>query len=1127
MKHKLYTRLLSLALAVGLVIGMLPSAAAVDTVGDTQARNTPSVWSVFFTKKFGLLDSSKKTTTLNFKMYDTEGNPLTVASPEILPLYYDEGETEKEYAIQEVLMQQGLDEIETADGEKWIYQNTLLFDGDKIRTIDAFGEYYRKLDGLHYDYLVKLYDAVFEVDGFYSRDGSADIRMIYRKASDTESGGVHTEMDLERHKTVTENPEGTYNLELSVSGAVGNITDPVKMDVMFIVDQSGSMEYELSNGTNRADAVVDAVRSMTSQLESNQNIDPRYSVVTFSSGINGTEYYNDAIQKLYWSDSAEAAVSAVTINPNGGTNYEAGLLMGRAMLMGSRPNAQKVVIFLSDGKPTYHYENGNTRGDGGETTAEDIEYAYAEAARMTNVNAFYSIRVGSESGADAILQGICDKVHASSVGSADENFKVYSAQDVDELNSVFDQIQGNITQVLCDHVSVKDTLSENVQPVEGASPKVIVTDENGKTVPTPNGITASLTGKELKLSFPEDYKLEKGYEYKVSLTIEPTDRAYQKYSENGLQYPDFADKDTGTHQEQYGFHSNVQATVTYTYNGQTQVNEYPKPVIQLNPGTLTITKQITGDLENADITALKNKLTFTVNLNGTESSYTLNQFTPGENNTYSLTIKGLSPVTDYTVTESNATVTGYTLQTSKQNDTGTVTKGGSATAQFVNDYQNTKNEYPVRFYLEGIQPNVATNYPFADAWAKLNSLLSTGYANVTTTLHSSPNYPDLNGETGFDSSVKGGSVPGGIRGDNNVKAWLTKYNCDPNISTANIKDVLVNLVALYPGTNLGNAVVTTVGGTQYTIQDIINEPSDFQIVYTQVTKNHDQLIDYYKGNGSQQQGQDSYHVHLSIRKNPGNLTITKTFSGVESLPSNFAIKVSDSVNAPVDTLTLQDATYNPETQTYTWTLENLNEDTYTVTETGTNVDNMVLSATINVTDNDTATPETVNKTTAKVKVADNETSTVDITNTYTPADGYLTINKVIEGIPFNDGRDTFTFKVTAQSGKDEGKVWYFTIKGAGTVVNKKLPVGDYKVEELSNINYTCAISVQEIAISNRNTETNPATVTFTNTPDKTDIPTDGGGVKNVPGTDNDGKFVWKPEQYGEDAEIVENPETTE
>jgi len=46
MKHKLYTRLLSLALAVGLVIGMLPSAAAVDTVGDgagqSVTRSLPS-----------------------------------------------------------------------------------------------------------------------------------------------------------------------------------------------------------------------------------------------------------------------------------------------------------------------------------------------------------------------------------------------------------------------------------------------------------------------------------------------------------------------------------------------------------------------------------------------------------------------------------------------------------------------------------------------------------------------------------------------------------------------------------------------------------------------------------------------------------------------------------------------------------------------------------------------------------------------------------------------------------------------------------------------------------------------------------------------------------------------------
>lgn len=715
MKHKLYNRLLSLALAVGLVIGMLPSAAAVDTVGGTQARNTPSVWSVSFTKDLGWL-GGEKTTTLNFKMYDTEGNPLTVASPENLSLSYNEADTEPKRMIQEVLKQQGLDEIVTADGEKWIYQNTLFIDDGKIRTINAFGDYEPNAIG---NSTVKLYDAVFEVGGFYSRDGSADIRMIYRKASDTESGGVHTEMDLERHKTVTKNLEdGTYNLELSVSGAVGNITDPVKLDVMFIVDQSGSMKDELSNGTNRAEAVVNAVRSMTNQLESNQNIDPHYSVVTFSSGINGTQYYKDAIQKLYWTDNAGAAVSAVTINPNGGTNYEAGLLMGRAMLMGSRPNAQKVVIFLSDGMPTYHYENGNTEGGGNFTTPADKNNAYAEAARMTSVNAFYSIRVGSESGADAILQGICDKVHASSVGSADENFKVYSAEKVDELNSVFDQIQGNITQVLCDHVSVEDTLSENVQPVEGASPQVTVTNKNGEIVETPNGITASLTGKKLKLSFPEDYKLEKGYEYKVSLTIEPTDLAYQKYSNNGLQYPDFADKDTGTHKEQYGFYSNDEATVTYTYNGQTQVNEYPKPVIQLEPGTLTITKQITGDLTEEQIAALENSIKFEVELNDVKTSYPLSSFTSQGGNSYTISIAGLSPNTQYIVTESGADLPGYILTQTPTGgtQTGTVTKGGTATVAFTNNYKVATRDISVTKVWKGSEtnPESVTVWLYAD-----------------------------------------------------------------------------------------------------------------------------------------------------------------------------------------------------------------------------------------------------------------------------------------------------------------------------------------------------------------------------------------------------------------------------
>lgn len=72
MKHKLYTRLLSLALAVGLVIGMLPSAAAVDTVGDGAGQpvtfadpDSPLKLAKTVT------DNGNKTYTVNLEAYTT------------------------------------------------------------------------------------------------------------------------------------------------------------------------------------------------------------------------------------------------------------------------------------------------------------------------------------------------------------------------------------------------------------------------------------------------------------------------------------------------------------------------------------------------------------------------------------------------------------------------------------------------------------------------------------------------------------------------------------------------------------------------------------------------------------------------------------------------------------------------------------------------------------------------------------------------------------------------------------------------------------------------------------------------------------------------------------------------
>lgn len=1177
MKHKLYTRLLSLALAVGLVIGMLPSAAAVDAVGGGagQAITLANGESVSFTLPVKLYgdDGTDLSSTKTVEISIQNGGTVS------LPGNYTNGiETissgDKTYNYDYVAagfngesinqLQAGLVSTNTDDGvvidsgggigDSWRilkYTTTYTYAvwyGNKpnsatsanvIATRSYTEEYKQRQkrfigwynDGDPYDY--KTNPLQKQVD-------QKTIHFMYDK-----DGTLVPDKELTRDKIVTLNDDGTYDLTLTVSGAAGSITNPQKMDVLVIFDRSNSMD-----DYNRLENVKTAAKSLVNTLQGNKAIDARYSIVTFSSkndSFNGNGTADDSWYHLGWSEwkktgsdrnpSNNIADSINKISPWGGTNYQAGIRKGITQLNSCRSGAQKVVIFLTDGLPTYRIGGGNGKDD---DSGKNISAAVQEIKGM-NADAFYAIGVGNDftkpsSTPVQNLNQLCNNVKAKQTGL----FTVGDNGSSSDLEEIFQNIAGDAVSILCSNVTVTDTLSENVEIVTGGSGTptsddftITVENQNGQQVATGKGsvqvdgvtITASYNEatRQIVLDFPDNYQLKKGYTYKVTTKIQATEAAYEAYRNNGNSYPDTGDEGTGTYAGQDGLYTNNKATVDYTYNGKNYSAEYPMPVIQLKPGTLTITKQITGDLENADITALKNNLTFTVNLNGEESSYKLNEFTPGADNTYSLTINGLSPVTDYTVTENNATVTGYTLQTTKENDTGTVTKGGSATAKFVNDYQNTKNEYPVRFYLEGVGSGVS-DYPYSDAWAKLNSWLSGGFANVTTSDTPMTEFKSLQGETGYDASVSGGSTTGGIAGHANVLTWLEKYKVAPAIDVNDISAVLNELVDMYPA--IANASVTSVGGKAYTVNEIIKNPDDFQIVYTQITQNHDQLIEYYKGNGSLAAGQDSYHVHLSIRKNPGDLTITKTFSGVENLPDTFAIEVKDSANTLVDTLTLDDASYDGNT--YTWTLENLNEDTYTVTETGMNVEDMSLSATMKVTDEDTTTPETVKETTAKVKVADNKTSTVEIANSYSAADGTLNINKKVTEFA-NNGKPVFDFKLTAQ----DGTVYYYHVDMTGTVVNTAkaatpdggvtLPVGDYTIEELSNQNYTLE-SVAGATANNDGTykvtitPNGTTTVTFTNNPKDTNIPTDGSATENKVLDIKDGVIAWKPTpvEYGKD-----------
>lgn len=591
---------------------------------------------------------------------------------------------------------------------------------------------------------------------------SADVYLIYSKI-DTPAP-VEPEKSLSKSKTVTDNEDGTYNLALSVSGAVGKSTKKTKLDILLIVDKSGSMAWkidkdreEASRGNSRIDKIATAVTSMASAISDKSDaIDARYSLVEFSSaGYNG---YGDDGAKVTvdWTDDSNAIVDQIKENVAGGTNYQAGIEKGIKQLKNRvRDGAETVVIFLTDGEPTFRFEQGfggrYEDGTGNSDKQGKNIAAAVEAIGNMSCNYFYAIGVGPSFGNSTVQ---------TPSGTAQENlYKLqnavkatnhawYSASDDTKLKSIFTDIAGKITEYLTDHVSLSDSLSKETEIV----PKVEIvkdTDLNIKvtkkvdnqeiTVKEGQGsitldktdrndqttITASYddSTRTIKLNFPEKYVLEPDYTYTVSTTIRPTEAAYEMYRKNGgYNGGDKGASDSGTWAGQTGIYTNGDATITYQYNGETKTESFDKPVMQLKVGTLTITKSFEG-LSVTQIESLRSQLQFEVGLtwnvkgntaNNDNDQYlpktiTLDEFTyDASSKTYTYSYVGLSPETSYQITESGVDVTDYDCTTTVDGTavtdgktSGKVAKGATVATAYKNSYERSVGNLKITKTLDG------------------------------------------------------------------------------------------------------------------------------------------------------------------------------------------------------------------------------------------------------------------------------------------------------------------------------------------------------------------------------------------------------------------------------------------
>lgn len=519
-----------------------------------------------------------------------------------------------------------------------------------------------------------------EEGDFWKRVGSGEISVFYAGDGPTVTAS-DPDVLLRHEKKAMSRGDGTYDLTLTVSGAVGTKTEKQPLDVMFVLDNSGSMDTKTSafGGETRAKAVGDAIDKLVDSLDKNENLNVEYSLISFHGDddyLNGTSLkggaktFDDAAIQQEWTSEADKIKEKSHPKPLNLTNYQAGLVCAKKLMASrdTREGALKALIFLSDGEPNLYYNS-----DGYSCDDESDKYSQATLEELKGLDVDYFLTVGINVNGK-VLQKMNDAM--GEAGPANRYFQAYNTKELDET---FDSIRGIITTLGCSSVEITDSLSEYVQMVKTKDGvfdklKISVTDENGKKISeTEDGtleledgtaITAEYDdkNKRIQLIFPEDYTLKPGCTYEVRAHIEPSDRAYEEYRQNQGAYPGghMGEENTGSHAQQEGFRCNGTAELTYIYNGKGHKQEYPHPVVQIETGGVKVQKKVSGNMAD-----MKKNFEFdywigekNADTDEPDGSFTL------KNDEEKLIAGYLRPGTKVTVREENYKLYGYTTSVS-------------------------------------------------------------------------------------------------------------------------------------------------------------------------------------------------------------------------------------------------------------------------------------------------------------------------------------------------------------------------------------------------------------------------------------------------------------------------------
>ena len=585
------------------------SISKVDDIALTKDKDDNSITTNFSTDSFSTFSlhwgSASSRFYVNVKYVDTNGNEIT-ADPSKLELFKNNNNGVFGNDNDKITPR----ELDTGIvGMRYKYARVVMSNGTVVNNVLQIERETSLIKGLRYT-----------VDGtnwvVFSSTEMRYLELVYEPESRTISNRrIRTDIS----KTVEDpDKDGIYDLTLKINNQTGSTSNRTNMDVLFLLDTTSSMSEGISgSGT---DPKISSVYSVLRNVIRNNYFDSsKYNVNYALVGI-------DSDPHLYqnWTSNGNTLISKIPVSPNNVSriNYEKGFVKANEIFKNGRSDAQKVLIFITDGNPTY-YTNHNTGWNEGHLINRYSTMAMLHgqfALYAIDLDYFFSIGLGNQGDYDKLklltnsndsdspvrgYKGITLPTPGVEVGASP-----YSAGSKNDFLNRMREIVNVLKNPRVSNVVLEDKLSQyamiakdpsgNPYPLEievlgptGIHTGNYIATNMYRLFSTPRNSLADIVSsynastKTIRLEFPYAYTLETGYTYMIKAKIQTTQQANSIYSSTGHFQKNsngsdvVGDPGTGSKSSnQKGFYSNDLATLTYKYKDKEIVETFKKPVIQ-------------------------------------------------------------------------------------------------------------------------------------------------------------------------------------------------------------------------------------------------------------------------------------------------------------------------------------------------------------------------------------------------------------------------------------------------------------------------------------------------------------------------------------------------------------------